>query len=454
MNWLKLFLSPSPPMLEQSAGDFYLSLAERFLLGQLDISSLTQLAQNYAPAQSEEASPPKIAVVNINGAILETASPIDNLFGFVGADQIATQIMAAGQSEARAVLTVTRSPGGVMTAASPIQEAIEAVKASKPVVNYTPSLRASLALLATAGTNESYVDKKAQEGSVGTVLRHVNRSEMLKQMGVNVEYIQAGEKKTYGAADVELSQEAREHIQAKVDQANAMFISEMLEARSSLSNDSSTWATGETFFAQESVQLGFSDGISTMRGLLGTPVLKKAMQKSVNVGLEQTAVKTLTIQPVTINFRKEHMSKLTALLQSATEENQPSLEQINQAHADDVSAAVEAEQAKIAAALGLESYSLEEVGKVKQKAAEGDSYRASLIKQGKELQITIHGQDAGPDRAETWEEAHKGASIAVLEAAVKHLEQDRDAMLPNTQLSNDADDKGTLPKPKVNTRYA
>lgn len=169
------------------------------------------------------------------------------------------------------------TPGGLVDGCFDLADVMRAANGSnggKPFwAHARMACSAGYALIATA--DRVLASAEADVGSIGVVVTLTDISGWLAEVGIKVEAIQSGLRKTDGASWKPLSDEARAHLQAVVDQIARRFVS-AVEAGRPLSSEQIKAMEAAWFLAQHDdaaqsgLALGLVDEIATERAAFAT----------------------------------------------------------------------------------------------------------------------------------------------------------------------------------------
>lgn len=199
-------------------------LGKRPSLMRMDID-VSDCFGDAAPYQIQDG----IATINISG-------PLSNArwsWGGTTYGDIQNQINIARQDpNVKGILLNVNSPGGETDNAFETAAMIRAAGKDKPVWACAATSAYSAAYLLAAQAAKIYVTPvSGGVGSVGVYCAHMDVSEMLKQAGVNITLISAGEGKTDGTPYAPLSKDARAEIQMEIDRLYGAFLDDVATGR-------------------------------------------------------------------------------------------------------------------------------------------------------------------------------------------------------------------------------
>jgi len=200
-----------------------------------------QLSLDYISGNS--ASTSKILSVPITGVILNE-KPRDALTLLASGQATygyeIKQILAeaAKDSSIKGVILEIDSPGGTITGAKAISDAVAAYRTStgNPVVAHIMGMGASGAYWSAAATDYIIADEGSLIGSIGVILgpfqyydkvlsQGDSSSSITTENGISTYYITSGTYKDFGNPDRPMTAEERQIMQADTDNAYAEFVS-------------------------------------------------------------------------------------------------------------------------------------------------------------------------------------------------------------------------------------
>lgn len=342
-----------------------------------------------------------VAVIPVEGVILRQGLGR----GTTGLQSLHAALDAAlAAPEVRAVLFSIHSPGGQARGVKEAADAIFAARRIKPCAAFVDGLCASAAYWLASATGAVYAGPSADVGSIGVILRHMDKSGLNKELGLAFTYVTAGSYKAVGNPDAALSERDLGVLQARVDAIYDMFCGDVAQHMGLALENRAAWADGRIFLASEASALGLVTAV---------------------VGSRTEAIQNL--------LKETHMDKAELAKQH------PDLLAEIQREADDAALATQAQQADTAAQAAVDR-TLQLLATVcGQETADKVS---ALVKSGmtpEQLAAAAKALNVGaaaPDAPEKSPEAAKGLSEEMLEA-IK-------AATPSAVNANPADPDGVL----------
>lgn len=208
------------------------------------------------PYQVEEG----VAIIPIEGVISRS--------GFWGCSTRAVASAldkALADSSVRAILFAIHSPGGVAAGIKELSDSIALATRVKPCAAWVDGLCASAAYWLASATGRVYAGPSSTVGSIGVLIRHMDKSGFNKTLGVVYTYVTAGSYKAVGNPDTPLSDRDRDVMQAMANQIYDMFSADVAEHMGLAMEQRETWADGRTFLGAEAEQLGLITAMTPTR---------------------------------------------------------------------------------------------------------------------------------------------------------------------------------------------
>ncbi len=209
-----------------------------------------------------------VAVLPVRGVIAHRMEAFDNVSGPGGTS---TERFIRGFRDAMADNSVSSivldvdSPGGGVPGVDEAATEIRGARGDKPIIAVVNSLAASAAYWIASAADEIVVTPSGEVGSIGVFAAHKEFSRRDETLGVKTTLISAGRFKVEGNPFEPLTEEAREAIQARVDEHYEVFVDAVARGRDvAASAVRGGFGEGRTVGAREAVALGMADRIGTM----------------------------------------------------------------------------------------------------------------------------------------------------------------------------------------------
>lgn len=213
-----------------------------------------------------------VAVIPVEGVILRQGL----WYGTAGLQDLHAALDAALDApEVRAILLSIHSPGGQARGVKEAADAIFAARRIKPCAAFVDGLCASAAYWLAAATGAVYGGPSSTVGSVGVILRHMDKSGWNKEMGLAFTYVTAGAYKAVGNPDAALSERDLGVLQARVDAIYDMFCGDVAQHMGLALKNRAQWADGRDFLASEAEALGLVTAVVSSRAEAIQKLLKE-----------------------------------------------------------------------------------------------------------------------------------------------------------------------------------
>lgn len=230
-------------------------------------------AHKEAAAQRRAATPSggdAVAVIPVYGTISQRPDLMSS--GGASTQSIGAQFDAAMASpQVGSIVLDIDSPGGSVSGVPELAAKIRDARGQgKQIIAVANSLAASAAYWIASAADEFVASPSADVGSIGVYAAHVDASAMLESEGLKYTLISAGRYKVEGSPYAPLSDEAREAMQASVDEFYAMFTSDVAKNRGvSVKDVRSGYGEGRVLTAKQALAAGMIDRVASLDDVLG-----------------------------------------------------------------------------------------------------------------------------------------------------------------------------------------
>ena len=226
------------------------------------IGSNSPLRQMYISGRKN--SPNKIALIPINGVILDNDSSWGNT---VKMKTIRAQLKEAMRDEKiKAVLLYINSPGGEITATDIIHHNIEKVKQRKPVVALLGTIAASGGYYAAVAADYIIANRLTITGSIGVIINNYNYYNLLQKIGVQDEVYKSKEMKDILNPARPRTKAEKIIIQSLINESYNEFVKVVSDGRSDKNEKltinyikNSNIGDGRIFSGSQALKLGLID---------------------------------------------------------------------------------------------------------------------------------------------------------------------------------------------------
>ncbi len=195
------------------------------------------------------ASGAKIAVVRVEGVILDSAAVTDALRRYMADDGI------------RAILMRIDSPGGGVVPSQEIYDEVKKIRTEgkKKIVTSMGSVAASGGYYIASASDRIIANPGTVTGSLGVVMELANLEGLIQKVGVERVVIKSGKNKDIGSPFRKMSDEERNLLQGVLDDMHGQFIQAVSEGRSMDIEKVRALADGRIFTGRHAKELGLVD---------------------------------------------------------------------------------------------------------------------------------------------------------------------------------------------------
>jgi len=231
--------------------------------------------------QARRGASRSIAVIGLQGTLMQRSNPFLSFFGGTGLSQFVAQLQAAADDDSIAqILIEIDSPGGEVYGTGEAAQAVLDARKSKPVVAISNSLAASAAYWIGSQADEFFCTPGGEVGSIGVYTAHEDLSKVLEASGVDVTLISAGKYKTEGNPYGPLDRDAKAHMQSRVDEYYGAFTRDVARGRAvPVDQVRGGMGQGRVLGAKQALDAGMIDGVLTRDQVVAR------MQRSGQIGL-------------------------------------------------------------------------------------------------------------------------------------------------------------------------
>ena len=230
-----------------------------------ELSARVEAARRRPTTESPRAG---VAIVPITGVLVPKATMFTEMSGGTSMESFRQDFRAAlAASDVGAVVLDIDSPGGMVDQIPEMATEIRESRGTKPIVAVANTEAASAAYYLGSQADEFVVTKSGKVGSIGVFAAHEDHSRELDEQGVTTTLISAGKFKTEGNPFEPLSDGARDHMQALVDEYYGMFVADVAKGRGvGVDEVRSGFGQGRIVGAREALATGMVDRIGSLEG--------------------------------------------------------------------------------------------------------------------------------------------------------------------------------------------
>lgn len=210
-----------------------------------------------------------VAVIGMHGTISHRVGLLEGSGG-VSTEFLARQFDAAmADDDVRSIILDVASPGGSVFGLPELADKIYSARGRKKVTAIANAEAYSAAYYLGSAAEEFVATPSGMVGSIGTVMTHVDYSEMDKSDGINVTYIHSGKYKVEGHPHGPLDDEAKKNMQDMCDMYYADFVEHVAKHRNvTAEHVEENYGQGRVFGAKAALQKGMIDRIATFEQIV------------------------------------------------------------------------------------------------------------------------------------------------------------------------------------------
>ena len=232
-----------------------------------------------------------VAVINIQGVLVNNADPYNRYFGEVGYPEIKGAILdSVSDSNVDTILLLIDSPGGSAAGITEVSELLEALSAQYKIHTHIEGMGCSGGYwLSCAAGSTITASTMAEVGSIGviSVLRSVYQ--MYKDNGIDMKVLRQGKYKALGNPYEPISQEAEDDALSKMKVIYDIFLDVVAKARNiSIPTLVDTAAEGRVFIGKDALRVGLIDSIASTEQVLYGLLSPTLVAKPANSGDDMT----------------------------------------------------------------------------------------------------------------------------------------------------------------------
>jgi protease-4 len=189
----------------------------------------------------------KIALVTIEGPILDAKGTVEEIKGYVDDESI------------KAIVIRVNSPGGAVAPSQEIFSEVRRAVSNKKVVVSMGALAASGGYYVSAPADRIVANPGTITGSIGVIMEIPNIENLMNKVGIKTYVIKSGKHKDLASVFRELGEEERQILQGVIDDVYDQFIEDVAETRDISVQEVRKLADGRIFSGRQAVELGLVD---------------------------------------------------------------------------------------------------------------------------------------------------------------------------------------------------
>ena len=194
----------------------------------------------------------KVAVLPINGLIIDSEEPIEHFKDFVKDDSV------------KAIVLRLNTPGGGVGPSQEIYEEVRKVRGKKVIVVSMGAVAASGGYLIACAADKIFANPGTITGSIGVIMKFVNVEDLVGKIGLKGFVVKSGEFKDIGSPIRKMKPEERQLIQSVIDNVHSQFVDSVAEGRKLVRDDVLAIADGRIFSGEQAKELGLVDRLGNL----------------------------------------------------------------------------------------------------------------------------------------------------------------------------------------------
>ncbi len=219
----------------------------------------------------------KVALIRIEGAILDSKDAIDELNDYVKDISV------------KAIVIRVDTPGGAVAPSQEIYSEVRKAAAKKTVVVSMGSIAASGGYYIASPATRIVANPGTLTGSIGVIMEIPNMEGLMNKIGVKTEVIKSGRHKDIASVFRGIGKEERVILQDVLDNVHNQFIDAVAEGRNMLRDDVEKIADGRIYTGEQALKVGLIDELGNLEdaiktaakisGIKGEPALVSRKEK-------------------------------------------------------------------------------------------------------------------------------------------------------------------------------
>jgi signal peptide peptidase SppA len=241
-----------------------------------------------------------IAVIPLEGPLMPNMNALLWLEGGTATQEFAAAVrQAASDPKVTAIVLDVDSPGGTAVGTQEASEAVREAAEKKPTVAVVNGGHmASSAYYIAAAAMSIVASPSSYVGSIGSYSLHYETSKLADRIGIKFTFIKAGKYKTDGNVYEPLSDQARQSIQERVDDAYRQFVEAVATYRGiTVEKVIADYGQGKYYIATRAHALGLVDHVGTLEQVIADLSRGDAGGPRSQFALRQEEVRSMACLP-------------------------------------------------------------------------------------------------------------------------------------------------------------
>lgn len=216
------------------------------------IAFLALLSAIITVAQKDVAIADKVALIKVEGPLIQSKSIVDELKGHRKNRQI------------KAIVMRIESPGGGVVPSQEIYEEVKRTVQVKPVVVSMGAVAASGGYYIASPASKIVANPGTVTGSIGVIMEIPNLQGLMDKVGIKTEVIKSGRYKDMASVFRGIGKEQREILQNLLDNVHEQFVKAVAEGRKMPIEKIRELADGTVFSGAQAQKVGLVDQLGTL----------------------------------------------------------------------------------------------------------------------------------------------------------------------------------------------
>lgn len=209
-------------------------------------------ASSFFTADEEAVGEPRLALVRINGLIMDSLPTIQWIDKLLGREDV------------RGLLVLVNSPGGGAAASQEIYYALKRAASKIPVCVSMGATAASGGLMVSMAGERIFAAPSTVTGSIGVRMDIPQFQELMKKIGIGQETLVTGPFKDAASYTHALTQEDRQYLLGVLENMHSQFVNLVAENRKMPPEKAAALANGKIYTGQQALKLGLIDELGSL----------------------------------------------------------------------------------------------------------------------------------------------------------------------------------------------
>jgi protease-4 len=202
--------------------------------------------------QKEVTLKEKVALVNVEGPILQAKRTVDEIKGYVKDKSI------------KAIVLRVDSPGGGVVPSQEIYAEVRNAAVQKKIIVSMGSVAASGGYYISAPASRIIANPGTITGAIGVIMEVPNIKGLMDKIGIKTEVIKSGKYKDIASVFRDIGKEERAILQGVMDDVHGQFIKAVSDGRKIPIEDVRKIADGRIFSGNQAAKIGLVDEIGDL----------------------------------------------------------------------------------------------------------------------------------------------------------------------------------------------